>query len=269
MAHNRIMLPSLYVPHGGGPCFFMDDPERHWFHMGQFLRELPASLPEVPRAILIVSGHWETRGFAVTAAERPTLIFDYYGFPPHTYQLRYDAPGYPVLAARVQQLLSAAGFEAGLDPARGLDHGVFIPLKVTYPEADTEHPRVFGETGDLVQCRLELAARGQSRHLVRVQGDSPEDRRVCVDRLDRVARAGQVAADLHDPVHPDGRCLAQRPRQVGSRLVATSHVEVGVVVDDGQRQRVGWGWAVAVAHRSTVRLRTDPTRRAPRPRRAW
>lgn len=130
------MLPSLYFPHGGGPCFFMDDPERHWFHMGRFLRELPVSLPERPRAILIVSGHWETRGFAVTASERPPLIYDYYGFPPHTYQLRYDAPGDPALAARVQQLLSAAGFEAGLDPARGLDHGVFIPLKVAFPEAD-------------------------------------------------------------------------------------------------------------------------------------
>lgn len=130
------MLPSLYVPHGGGPCFFMEDPQGIWTGMARFLRELPASLPERPRAILIVSGHWETRGLALTASPQPPLIFDYYGFPAHTYALRYDAPGDPALAARAQQLLQAAGFTAALDPQRGLDHGVFVPLKVVFPEAD-------------------------------------------------------------------------------------------------------------------------------------
>jgi aromatic ring-opening dioxygenase catalytic subunit (LigB family) len=129
------MLPSFYVPHGGGPCFFMEDPQGIWTAMAEFLRELPATLPEQPRAILIVSGHWETRGFALTAGEKPPLVFDYYGFPPHTYQLRYDAPGAPELAARVAELLRAAGFEAALDATRGFDHGVFVPLKVVYPEA--------------------------------------------------------------------------------------------------------------------------------------
>jgi aromatic ring-opening dioxygenase catalytic subunit (LigB family) len=130
------MLPSLYVPHGGGPCFFMDDPDGTWTGMARFLRELPASLPERPRAILIVSGHWETRGFALTGGDRPPLIFDYYGFPPHTYQLRYDAPGAPQLAQRAAVLLRDAGFDARVDPARGLDHGVFVPLKVAFPGAD-------------------------------------------------------------------------------------------------------------------------------------
>lgn len=130
------MLPSLYVPHGGGPCFFMEDPQGIWTRMGQFLRDLHTSLPERPQAILIVSGHWETRGLALTAAERPPLVFDYYGFPPHTYALRYDVPGEPALAARAQQLLKAAGFATELDPTRGLDHGVFVPLKVVFPEAD-------------------------------------------------------------------------------------------------------------------------------------
>ena len=114
----------------------MDDPQRIWFRMGEFLRELPSSLPERPRAILIVSGHWETRGFALTSAERPPLVFDYYGFPPHTYQLRYDAPGAPGLAAQAAGLLQQAGFEADLDATRGLDHGVFVPLKVAFPAAD-------------------------------------------------------------------------------------------------------------------------------------
>lgn len=130
------VFPTVYIPHGGGPCFFMDDPEGIWRGMGEFLGALPGSLPERPRAILIVSGHWETRGLALTSAGRPGLVYDYYGFPPHTYQLRYDAPGAPQLAASAAAMLQAAGFSATLDAARGLDHGVFIPLKVAFPQAD-------------------------------------------------------------------------------------------------------------------------------------
>jgi aromatic ring-opening dioxygenase catalytic subunit (LigB family) len=129
------MLPSYYIPHGGGPCFFMDDPDGAWTGMATFLRGLPDALPAVPRAILVVSGHWETKGFALTSGPQPSLLFDYYGFPPHTYQLRYDAPGAPALAEQAAQLLREAGFFARLDPARGFDHGVFVPLKVAFPDA--------------------------------------------------------------------------------------------------------------------------------------
>lgn len=129
------MLPSFYIPHGGGPCFFMDDPAGSWTGMATFLRGLPAVLPATPRAILVISGHWETKGFTLTSGAQPSLVFDYYGFPPHTYQLRYDAPGTPELAAQAAQLLRDAGFYARLDPARGFDHGVFVPLKVALPEA--------------------------------------------------------------------------------------------------------------------------------------
>ena len=128
--------PSFYIPHGGGPCFFMDDPAGTWTGMAAFLRGLPDLLPEAPKAILIVSGHWETDGFAFTAAPNPPLIFDYHGFPPHTYALTYRAPGEPVLAGRAAGLLRAAGFDAGLDGERGLDHGVFVPLKVAFPDAE-------------------------------------------------------------------------------------------------------------------------------------
>jgi aromatic ring-opening dioxygenase catalytic subunit (LigB family) len=129
------MLPSYYIPHGGGPCFFMDDPAGSWNGMAAFLRSLPESLSTRPQAILIISGHWETVGFTLTSSPRPPLLFDYYGFPAHTYQLRYDAPGAPDLATQAAQLLRAAGLVAGLDPDRGLDHGVFVPLKVALPDA--------------------------------------------------------------------------------------------------------------------------------------
>lgn len=127
--------PALFIPHGGGPCFFMDDPRGLWTGMATYLRGIPDRLPAPPKAILVVSGHWETEGFAFTGAARPPLIYDYYNFPPHTYALRYDAPGDPALAARAADLLKQAGLPAAVDLARGLDHGVFIPLKVAFPDA--------------------------------------------------------------------------------------------------------------------------------------
>lgn len=128
--------PALFIPHGGGPCFFMPDPTGMWSRMEGYLRSIPASLPERPRAILLVSAHWETRGFAFTGAERPGLIYDYYGFPPHTYELTYPAPGAPWLAERAAGLLRGNGLEAAVDPDHGFDHGMFIPLKVAFPDAD-------------------------------------------------------------------------------------------------------------------------------------
>jgi len=128
--------PSFYIPHGGGPCFFMDDPTGTWTGMGDFLRGLPALLPEPPRAILTVSGHWETAGFAFTATPRPSLIFDYHGFPAHTYRLSWPVPGDPALAERAAGLLRTAGLQAVTDPDRGIDHGVFVPLMVAFPDAD-------------------------------------------------------------------------------------------------------------------------------------
>ncbi len=128
-------LPSLYIPHGGGPCFFMDDPTGMWRGMEAYLRDIPMRLPAAPRAILLVSAHWENDGFAFTSADCPALLYDYYGFPPHTYDLTYPAPGDPALAARAAGLLSSAGFKTSLDEARGLDHGVFVPMKVAFPEA--------------------------------------------------------------------------------------------------------------------------------------
>ncbi|MDO6415066.1 class III extradiol ring-cleavage dioxygenase [Sphingomonas sp. BIUV-7] len=114
----------------------MDDPRGMWTEMAAFLRGLPASLPAPPSAILLVSGHWETDGFAFTGSAAPSLIYDYYGFPPHTYELTFPVPGDPALAARAAQLIEGAGIKAVVDPAHGLDHGVFVPLKVAWPEAD-------------------------------------------------------------------------------------------------------------------------------------
>lgn len=130
-------LPTLYIPHGGGPCFFMDwNPPDTWRAMGDWLRGAAADIAPQPAAVLVISAHWETPAFTVMDQSQPPLLYDYYGFPEHTYHLDYPAPGSPALARQVEQLLGAAGFAVQRDDQRGFDHGVFIPFKLIYPAAD-------------------------------------------------------------------------------------------------------------------------------------
>lgn len=133
-------LPALYIPHGGGPCFFMDPnggpPDPMWQPMERYLAGLIASMPERPRAILLISGHWEEPHVTVHEGTGQPLDYDYYGFPEHTYRLRWDAPSAPGVAARAGELLAAAGFDVDVERTRGWDHGVFIPMKVMVPDAD-------------------------------------------------------------------------------------------------------------------------------------
>jgi aromatic ring-opening dioxygenase catalytic subunit (LigB family) len=110
-------------------------PPDTWDRMAAWLRGIDASLPEKPRALLVVSAHWEAPVPTVISSAAPALLYDYYGFPPHTYELKWPAPGAPELASRVRHLLSGAGLESGEDGKRGFDHGVFVPLKLAYPEA--------------------------------------------------------------------------------------------------------------------------------------
>ena len=137
--HNyaNMRMPTLFVPHGAGPCFFMEwNPVDAWDAMAAFLRSVAATLPQRPRAIVLISGHWLESRVMVTANARPELIYDYSGFPAHTYALEYPAPGDPSLAARLVDLLGEAGIAAGEDGRRGYDHGTFIPLKLMFAEAD-------------------------------------------------------------------------------------------------------------------------------------
>lgn len=132
-------MPGLYIPHGGGPCFFMEPPPQDphvWDGMATYLRGIADALPARPRAILVVSAHWECPVPTVNTGASPGMLFDYYGFPEHTYRLRYPAPGAPALAARVRALLASAGIESAEDGERGYDHGVFVPFLLMFPDAD-------------------------------------------------------------------------------------------------------------------------------------
>lgn len=185
-ASSRPRMPTLFVPHGAGPCFFMDwNPPTAWNVMADFLRGVAASLPEKPRAILMVSAHWLQPAFSVTAAPRPGLIYDYHGFPPHTYELRYPAPGDPTLAARVAELLGQGALQARQDAQRGFDHGMFIPLKLMFAEADIAvvqlslrsdlDPQVHLQAGRALQPLRDegvlIVGSGMSFHNMRGYGD--------------------------------------------------------------------------------------------------
>jgi aromatic ring-opening dioxygenase catalytic subunit (LigB family) len=138
MPANTKRQPAIFLPHGGGPCFFMDwtwGPADTWKATQHFLEGLAATLPEPPKAILVVSGHWEEPAFTASAAAAPELIFDYSGFPEHTYQLTWPSPGSPELAESVAGLLGKAGLPTAVSANRGFDHGIFVPLKVAFPEA--------------------------------------------------------------------------------------------------------------------------------------
>ena len=130
-------MPSVYLPHGGGPAFFMEGGMGDMFRaMGDFLAQFNRLLPATPSAILVVTAHWEARVATLTGGQHPELIYDYYGFPKETYSITYRAPGAPALAEKAAALLRQADIEVVIDPEYGWDHGVFIPLKVMYPRAD-------------------------------------------------------------------------------------------------------------------------------------
>ncbi|WP_223640975.1 class III extradiol ring-cleavage dioxygenase [Corallococcus sp. EGB] len=131
-------LPVVFIPHGGGPWPFVDMglPRAEVQALATYLREVGQRLATPPRALLVISAHWEERVPTVMTSAAPPILYDYYGFPPESYRISWPAPGHPQLAARVRELLATAGISTAEDPERGYDHGTFIPLKLTYPEAD-------------------------------------------------------------------------------------------------------------------------------------
>lgn len=131
-------LPVVYIPHGGGPWPFVEmglDPT-DVRKLAAYLSSVRDITPTRPRAMLVVSAHWEEPVPTVMTSAKPPILYDYYGFPPASYEITWPAPGDLALAARTRELLQGAGFATQADDTRGFDHGTFIPLKLTYPEAD-------------------------------------------------------------------------------------------------------------------------------------
>ena len=123
------MLPSLFISHGS-PMLALQPGAS-----GPALARLASELPR-PRAIVVVSAHWESSELRVSATAQPRTWHDFGGFPAALYRVQYPAPGSPPLAAEIIRLLADAGLPAQLDDQRPLDHGAWVPLSLLYPQAD-------------------------------------------------------------------------------------------------------------------------------------
>jgi aromatic ring-opening dioxygenase catalytic subunit (LigB family) len=126
-------LSAMFISHGGGPLPVLDDPAHR--ELVDHLNSI-ASIMRKPSAIVVISAHWEAPVVTVTTNPNPPLIYDYFGFPPESYSIKYPAVGNPALARDLIRKLNEAGIEARADDERGFDHGLFIPLKLMYPDAD-------------------------------------------------------------------------------------------------------------------------------------
>ena len=135
MAANR--LPTYFISHGGGPWPWMkEELGGAYDRLEAALARMPADIGTTPKAVLMLSAHWEAPEFTLQTSPHPGMLYDYGGFPDFTYRITYAAPGAPDVAARVAELLRASDIAVREDAERGFDHGMFAPMAVIYPKAD-------------------------------------------------------------------------------------------------------------------------------------
>ena len=130
-------LPSFFISHGGGPCFWMDwGPGDPFKGLANYFKTFQKNLGRRPEAILVISAHWEEEEFTIQTNPNPPMLYDYSGFPAHTYELNYPAKTSANLIQRSRELFKEAQVPLREDPRRGYDHGLFVPFLLMYPEAD-------------------------------------------------------------------------------------------------------------------------------------
>lgn len=138
--NTRTRLPAIYIPHGGGPWPFVEIPfipKGSMKPLEDYLRTLVTRLESRPKAVLVVSAHWEESAATVMTGPNPPMLYDYTGFAREAYELRWSAPGAPpALVDRIRSLLGSAGLPMATDARRGFDHGTFVPLMLALPAAD-------------------------------------------------------------------------------------------------------------------------------------
>ncbi|WGD54602.1 class III extradiol ring-cleavage dioxygenase [Bradyrhizobium sp. CB1650] len=174
-------FPTFFLSHGGGPWPFMEDRRAQYAKTAELFSRLPLLLPAKPKAVLVITGHWEADAFTVSTSAHPPMVYDYYGFPEHTYHLKYPAPGQPELAGEVKTLLALAGVDCREDANQGFDHGTFVPLGLMYPNADmpivllslksgydaAEHVRVGQAIAPLREAGILIIGSGLTYHNMR------------------------------------------------------------------------------------------------------
>ncbi len=228
MPQSGPALPAIFVSHGAPTLVFEDIPARH------FMAGLAASLPR-PEAILCISAHWETKRPAVSGAERPETVHDFYGFPDALYRLHYAAPGSPDLARRAAKLVK--GME--IDPGQGLDHGAWNPLMLIYPQAEIPvaqisiqidggpdwHVALGRQLAPLRREGVLLLASGGAVHNLRqfqIDDRKPADWAIAFDEwlADRIAAGDAEALTDYRRVRPEGRLAHPREEHLLPLFVA-------------------------------------------------
>jgi aromatic ring-opening dioxygenase catalytic subunit (LigB family) len=130
-------MPVYFLSHGGGPWPWMrQQMPGVWDKLDASLKAIPASLSSRPGALLVITSHWREKEFVISSGSKPAMIYDFGGFPAHTYQVQYPADGSPELASRILQLLTSAGLPSRLDATRGFDHGTYTVTYPMYPDAE-------------------------------------------------------------------------------------------------------------------------------------
>ncbi len=129
----KVKPTALFLSHGGGPLPLLGD--KNHAEMIACLQQISKKIKK-PSAIVVISAHWEEDMVSLTSAPSPPLIYDYYGFPEESYTIQYPCPGEPALAKLIHDALAQDNIASRLDDSRGYDHGLFVPLKIMYPDAD-------------------------------------------------------------------------------------------------------------------------------------
>jgi len=233
-------LPSLFLNHGGGPWPWMEGPMRDAYgKLEASLAGVMGELPELPRAVLVVSAHWEAPVAQVSSHPAPPMLYDYYNFPEHTYHIRYPAPGSPELAARVRDLLRGGGMACEEDAERGFDHGTFSMMQPVRPQADIPvvqlsvlesfDPAAHIAMGRLLQPLRDegvlVVGSGLSYHNLRAWGPAGAEAAALFDAWLRESLAGKDEAErdaalLRWADAPGARAAHPRPEHLLPLMVA-------------------------------------------------
>ena len=215
-------MPTFYISHGGGPWPWMTEYNGNAYDaLARSLARMPQDTGARPRAILMVSAHWEEPAFTAMGHPSPPMLYDYYNFPDYTYSVRYPAPGDPALAEQARGLVAAAGLPAAIDAERGFDHGMFAPMAVAWPQADVPvvqlsinalkpmdyHLELAGRLNQLRQRGVMIVSSGNVVHnLRRIEWNKPDAGAAWAQRFDdTIARQmTEAPADILTSLeHPD------------------------------------------------------------------
>lgn len=242
--HTIKRLPTFFISHGGGPWPWMPGmSEGAYAKLADSLRRIPLEIGAKPRAILMVSAHWEASAFTIQTHPNPSMIYDYHGFPAHTYQIRYPSQGDPTLATRVVELLHKTNLPVATDARRGYDHGMYAPMAIAYPNADMPtvqlsllaslNPQIHLELGRaLAPLREEgivLIGSGLSYHNLRAFGPEAQHDSMAFDKwlhnTMQLTGAERTDALLHWENAPAARRAHPRAEHLIPLMVAVGAAE--------------------------------------------